>query len=264
MNCDLQRHESIRVCSVIASVALITGMLAVLAPGANASTAPCTVKNVSTGHVYTGTGSNLQTAINAANAGTKLQVKGICTGNFTIAKNLKLVGSPTASYPTPTLDGGGYPNSTDSVLIVSGVSSKVALVKITVTNGSRCDGLGGGIYNAGTLVLTNSTVVWNNLDFELCIDYSLGGWDGGGIYNTGTLTLNSSHVDHNWSTNGGGGIYNAYGTRQVAGDGLELSFGQPTTPRAHLSLHPTAHAPVCPGVGVTPRLGEHEPAHEVG
>ncbi|HEX3455314.1 MAG TPA: hypothetical protein VHS03_11850 [Gaiellaceae bacterium] len=45
---------------------------------------------------------NLQTKINGASPGDVLSIKGICTGNFTISKNLTLQGSPTA-----TLNGGG-------------------------------------------------------------------------------------------------------------------------------------------------------------
>jgi hypothetical protein len=51
-------------------------------------------------------------------------------------------------------------------------------------------GEGGGIYNAGTFMLTNSTVSGNT---------------GGGIYNDGTLTLTNSTV----SGNTGSGIYNS-------------------------------------------------------
>jgi len=57
---------------------------------------------------------------------------------------------------------------------------------------------GGGIYNHGTLKLTNSTVSGNT-------EYSGGG---GGIDNHGTLTLTNSTVSDNLAASNGGGINN--------------------------------------------------------
>ncbi|MHB8645071.1 MAG: choice-of-anchor Q domain-containing protein [Thermomicrobiales bacterium] len=64
---------------------------------------------------------------------------------------------------------------------------------------------GGGIYNTGTLTLTNSTVASSAAMF------------GGGLYNTGTATLTNSTLDYNDARDshpvfgGGGGIYNDIG-----------------------------------------------------
>ena len=68
---------------------------------------------------------------------------------------------------------------------------------VTIQNGDVgcCVYFGGGISNAGTLTLTNSTVSGN---------YSSGG---GGIYDAGTLTIINSTVSENFSAYGGGGIY---------------------------------------------------------
>jgi hypothetical protein len=78
-----------------------------------------------------------------------------------------------------------------------------------VTNGAS-DGGGGGIWNDGTLTLTNSTVSGNTAG------------SGGGIWNDyGTLTLTNSTVSGNSATSGecpgygcpgGGGILNYFGT----------------------------------------------------
>jgi predicted outer membrane repeat protein len=57
---------------------------------------------------------------------------------------------------------------------------------------------GGGIFNEGTLMLTNSTVSDNR-----AVD------EGGGIYNFGTLTLTNSTVSGNVGGGSGGGINNA-------------------------------------------------------
>jgi hypothetical protein len=73
----------------------------------------------------------------------------------------------------------------------------VLLNSLTITNGNgvASGGLGGGIYNSGTLTLTNCTLSGNFA------------WDGGGIYNGGTLTLNQCTLSGN-DANSGGGIYN--------------------------------------------------------
>ena len=77
----------------------------------------------------------------------------------------------------------------------------VTISNLTIKNGEPGEGYpnGGGIYNAGTLTLTNSTVSGNRA------------LDGGGIDNAGTLTLTNSTVSGNSATNlyaAGGGIYN--------------------------------------------------------
>ncbi|MCA3748338.1 MAG: CSLREA domain-containing protein [Rubrobacter sp.] len=78
---------------------------------------------------------------------------------------------------------------------------------LTLSGGSppydnRTYGRGGGIYNGGTLTLTNSTVSGNTSS-------SFGGSSfGGGIFNVGTLTLTNSTVSGNETSGYGGGIAN--------------------------------------------------------
>jgi hypothetical protein len=73
-------------------------------------------------------------------------------------------------------------------------------------------GNGGGIYNGGTLTVTDSSVSGN--------ETNLGG-EGGGIYNSGSLTLTNSTVSDNASNSHGvegigGGVYNT-GTLTMVG-----------------------------------------------
>jgi predicted outer membrane repeat protein len=126
---------------------------------------------------------NLQTAIDGAVPGSTLSVSGTCPGNFTIDKDLTLVGQGTA-----VLDGrrGG------STLTVSS-GATVRAGGLTITDGNATDG--GGIDNAGSLTLTDSTVDNNS------------GGSGGGIYNTGSLTLKDVTVSGNSGSVDGGGIY---------------------------------------------------------
>ena len=93
------------------------------------------------------------------------------------------------------------------VFIVSGGngSNPVELISLTITGGNASNSSGGGIYNGGTLTLTNSTVSGNTAS-----NYDYGG--GGGIYNYGTLSITNSTISGNTASCDGGGIYSEYGT----------------------------------------------------
>lgn len=102
-----------------------------------------------------------------------------------------------------------------SVLVVnSGVTTRVSGIMLTNGGGylPQADALGmvgGGIYNLGTLTVTNCTVANNH------VSGSSGG-NGGGIYNTGTLTIVNTTVSGNaalgtMGSGQGGGLYNMSG-----------------------------------------------------
>ncbi len=97
----------------------------------------------------------------------------------------------------------------------SGVTAK--LVGLTITGGSADSG--GGIYNAGTLTVTNSTI-----DNNSASSYGTGSY-GGGIDNTGTLTVTNSTIDNNsasstYGSSSGGGIDNT-GTLTVTNSTID-------------------------------------------
>jgi len=95
-----------------------------------------------------------------------------------------------------TVDG----NEDHGVFGIDG-SATVELRGFTITKGFPGPGhQGGGIWVAGTLTLTNSTVSGNTA------------YVGGGIWTTGTLTLTNSTVSGNTATANGGGIYTSTGT----------------------------------------------------
>jgi hypothetical protein len=104
-------------------------------------------------------------------------------------------------------------------------SGELYLHDLTVSNGNVGSSSGGGIYNYGTLTLSNSTVSGNSASYSGGGIYNYAGtltlsnstisgnsaYYGGGIYNYGTLTLSNSTISGN-SASYYGGIYN-YGTR---------------------------------------------------
>ncbi len=89
--------------------------------------------------------------------------------------------------------------SAGPVTIYNGTEVEAEYVK--VTNCTNTNGHGGGIYNAGTLTLTNCTIS----GCKATAESTSNGW-GGGIYNSygSSLTLEESTVEGNEAAHGGG------------------------------------------------------------
>jgi CSLREA domain-containing protein len=117
---------------------------------------------------------------------------------LTITGHLMITGGGAA---TTIIDGNKGVRTNSGVLVI-GPGVTVSISGVTIRNGGRTGFfVGGGIFNVGTLTLTNSTVSNNAAD------------SGGGIFNqTGTLTLTNSTVSNNSAANSGGGIFNQTGT----------------------------------------------------
>jgi predicted outer membrane repeat protein len=113
---------------------------------------------------------------------------------LTIAHSYAIMGLGAANL---TISGGG-------AVQVFNVSANVlaSISNITITGGNS--GNGGGIYNSGTLALTNDVVSANTAGVD-----GGGPGDGGGIYTSGTLTLTNDILTGNTAYFSGGGIYNS-------------------------------------------------------
>jgi hypothetical protein len=105
-------------------------------------------------------------------------------GNFTIGTSMNV--RPAAGVVNPVLDGDG---GTGPVVTVD-VGQTATINAVTITGGTDTTSSGGGIDNAGTLTISDSTVSGNsvNTTFES---------RGGGIYNSGAISINSSTVSDN-------------------------------------------------------------------
>src|SRR5262245_58771123 len=86
---------------------------------------------------------------------------------------------------------------------------------LTIADGSVGIAFGGGILNAGTLTVTDSTLSGNSVRV---------GGQGGGIFNEGTLTVTGSTLSGN-SASVGGGISNLGGTLTVTSSTLSGNSG---------------------------------------
>jgi hypothetical protein len=141
---------------------------------------------------------------------------------------------PGADLLTVRRDTGGYYR-----IFTIPAGATVQITGITISNGLQilgAGGIGGGIWNDGSLTLQAAVVSGNT-----AADGNGGGALGGGIYNTGDLTLIASRIERNVALSNpdlfrggavGGGIYNVRGT--VTAIGSTISHN-----RAHIDF--TAH-----------------------
>ena len=129
----------------------------------------------------------------ASSSDSILVVSATYRENLTISSNLSVIGYP-ASVAGPVvvvINGQGR----NTVVRISDSGAQVTLSNLTITGGSAPSN-GGGVNNAGTLTINNSTISGN------------GASNGGGIYNAGTLTISHSAIAGN-SGSDGGGVNNA-------------------------------------------------------
>lgn len=175
---------------LVASLALLAAVP--VAPTLGASVTRCSIRNVDSG----ARSRTLQAAVDAASAGDRLLVRGICHGITTIRRDLSIRGVRPAGAPVPTLDGDGL-----GVTLLTAQRAVVTMRSLTITGG---DGYGaegppyangGGIVNRGRLTLRDVIVTGNHAH---C---------GGGISAQGPLVLRgTTSIDHNTATMCGGGI----------------------------------------------------------
>jgi hypothetical protein len=153
-------------------------------------------------------------AISLASSGDSVRVAAATYSyqNLSISISLVILGSGAS---TTIIDGG----ASGRVVTISN-GAHVTLSKLTIRNGKATSG--GGISNAGTLTLTNSTVSGNWAPIP-CIRFFVfceligGTASGGGIYNSGALIISKSIISGNHAGSHcnvspcsafGGGIYN--------------------------------------------------------
>jgi hypothetical protein len=153
----------------------------------HAGAGTCRVHNERTGEGSAGSGANLQEAIDDAERGDTLAVRGRCVGTFSLPVRLELRGPPASAGVSATLDAAdqGHVIATDeggrltNLLVEGGMAQR-----------------GGGIFmTGGRLVLAGSTTVRRNVAES-----------GGGAYlGDGRLLLTGrSSIRGNVADNGGG------------------------------------------------------------
>ena len=194
----------------------------------------------------------LREAITAANTNTAVNGADDCnhdgsagTDTITFAGNytITLTGSQLPAVDTAiVITGNGaantiiqadaLPNTATYRVIEVTSAGSLTLDNLTIRNG-KCNGScpsspnnGGGIYNNGTLTVSNSTISNNyasnfgggiyNYDAlavlavtDSTISFNSAIIDGGGVNSLGTLSVTNSAITHNNANVGGGGIYSS-------------------------------------------------------
>jgi hypothetical protein len=194
---------------------LTAAFLFLLAPWMAAQAADITVDESICTLADAITAANTDTATGDCPAGDSGADTIILEADVTLAAALPQISSPV------TIEGGGHfisgnnDENVGSVLHIT-ATGNLTLNEITVKDGNKMGNgertKGGGIYNEGTVTLTNSTVSGNTVYDPS----SSKGWAaGGGIYNdnNGTVTLTNSTVSGNTASpsprySSGGGIHN--------------------------------------------------------
>jgi len=187
---------------------LVTGAFAQAATFAVNSPADVNDANPGNGLCETAPGNGvctLRAAIQETNAlaGTDEIILSPNTYLLTVVSELGITGSLTITGggASTTIIDGNKSVRPNSRVLVAGSGITVNISGVTIRNGGTGDD-GGGIFNVGTMTLTNSMVSGNNA-----------GVDGGGILNDvgGTLTLTNSTVSGNNAGDDAGGVFNVNG-----------------------------------------------------
>jgi len=161
------------------------------------STSLITVTNIND----TGTGSLRQAIADICPGGTINFASSLAGQTITLAselglyKNLIIDGSALSTPITISADTDHNGLGNARVFTVN-QDVNATFINLTIANGRNT--FGGGIYNRGTLTVTNSIFSDN-----------IAVYDGGGIYNTHTLTLVNSVFSNNSAFQSGGGIYSS-------------------------------------------------------
>jgi hypothetical protein len=181
-----------------AAVDLIdSGGTSVAAPGA-ATVAPAGAQTVSTGKF--GTNDTIQFQASLSGGAIDLSTADGDQGTLTLSRDVTIDGTGASI----TVEGGKIAGSSNAQPFVINSGVTATLENLTISNGYS-GGDGGGIYNQGTLTLSNCTLSDNSTTHH-----------GGGIDNNdGSVTLSNCTLSGN-SALLGGGLSNINGTLTVS------------------------------------------------
>ena len=165
---------------------------------------------------------SLRGAIAAANSGDTIIIP---AGTFTLTldaelgidKDLTLTGAGSGD----TIIQAAISTADTTSRVFKITNGNVAIFGVTIQHGNTIDN-GGGIWNSGTLTLTQSTVSGNttgnfgggiynggtlNVTTSTIISNTAPRGNGGGIYTLSTVSLTNSTISRNMASNDGGGIF---------------------------------------------------------
>ncbi|MFA7183930.1 MAG: hypothetical protein WC082_03505, partial [Victivallales bacterium] len=131
--------------------------------------------------------------------------------------------------------GGAIYNASGSALTLNNVVVSDSTANAVNYRGA---GFGGGIYNAGTLTLNDTTITGNHAIAAADSKHTrTDGGQGGGIYNAGTLNIYRSTIDNNYTTGNayvsesakGAGVYNTGSTLYIENSTIAYNYNLPSS-----------------------------------
>jgi len=147
-------------------------------------------------------------------------------GNLIMYDGTKISGNSYSGNINDTPYGGGVRVDTKSIFTMSGgeISDNRALIWSTSGGGSGT-GYGGGVYNAGTFIMSGGKIKDNTA--------GSGGLNlscyGGGVWNAGTFTMSGGEISGNSAVNGGG-VYNSstftMNNGEISGNNASSQYGE--------------------------------------
>jgi hypothetical protein len=162
---------------------------------------------------------SLRQIISNSIAGDYIQFATNLSGATIYLTSGQLVWSNNFTIDASALPGGIFINGSQNggIFRMHANTTNVLIGLMLVSGGGEATMFGGGaILNAGTLTVSNCTLIGN---------YAVTGYAlGGGIYNDGTATINNSTLIDNFALGAGGGIYN-YGTMTLNQSTLADNYG---------------------------------------
>lgn len=163
-------------------------------------------------------------------------IEGPAADLTTVSGRFRVDPGVTATIKGLTITGGAVTGDYGGGIRV-GSQAKLSLINCSISGDSatsrvvpygQCGppGYGGGIANAGTLIIFGTTISGNTAS------------GGGGIWNTGTVTMSNTTVARNSSSNGGGIVNSGIGTLTALSctiaenSGSGLCGRRPASPRS--------------------------------
>ena len=130
---DTSRHAPLRLFTLLLTIALAASPLgAAQSPGGALPDRACRVVNATQKkHFVPDSGDALAAAIESADPDDELEITGICTGTYTLNKDLVLTGLTSRQFPISTLDGG---QAGSTLTVLAGVNA--TLTNLTITGGT--------------------------------------------------------------------------------------------------------------------------------
>lgn len=160
-----------------------------------------TIRNVEvTGNRAFGDGGGIRNTGTMTIVDSEITANGAYTEDDEVGKTWIIRGSPdpraVLTYgEAPLGNGGGIINRDTGVMEITN----------STISGNSSYHSGGGIYNLGTLTMTDVNVVENSANFTI---FEVPRWSyGGGIMNEGTLTITGGAINENEAAQQGGGIW---------------------------------------------------------